>query len=162
MPNLVNIYHCKQNLWPKNCCYSLETGSRRKAVVKQTCSLSAGFAAFTVARSADIDVPQGVRIAFDTVITNINNAFYPPNNDCICQTGVYMFSFSILSRIANGLWLNLMVEGEVVARSLGWSSSVLDTATNIVIIECFDGQNVWLESNSDMIYILTDFILTPT
>ena len=105
----------------------------------------------------------GDRIEFPDVITNIGGWYNNYFHEFTCpMLGVYTFSVSVMSSIGGIARVKIMIDGIVMVTALtdGTSTAQYGHSTNIVIVECDQGQKVWAECNKDCVFYDNSFRYT--
>ena len=94
----------------------------------------------------------GDHIEFPEVITNVGGGYNAQQHEFICPTsGIYLFSTSLVSGwdILNGI--SIVVDGNrmIWPWTDGRSGNQRGQGTAVLMVECQQGQKVWVECQSD-------------
>ena len=91
------------------------------------------------------NIPGGSTVIWESVITNVGGGYQPGTGESICQDdGLYYFAISIVSEVDNRVDLHLIHDGNVVTTTLAHSSYNYDASTVSAVVECTNGQRVWV------------------
>ncbi|XP_045202205.2 complement C1q tumor necrosis factor-related protein 3-like [Mercenaria mercenaria] len=108
--------------------------------------------AFSAHVNYDDSLTRGQVIVFDTVQTNIGNAYDNVQGKFTCPVdGVYFFTVTFLSHVNHLLEAFIKHAGTSVAGiyTIGAGSGIDDQSTNSVVVHCTKGQQVWVESENN-------------
>ncbi|XP_060591707.1 complement C1q tumor necrosis factor-related protein 3-like isoform X3 [Ruditapes philippinarum] len=108
--------------------------------------------AFSAHVNSDDSLTAGQVIVFDTVQTNIGNAYDNLQGKFTCPVnGAYHFTVSILSHVNHLLEAFIKHEGTSVAGlyTIGAGPGSDDQSSNSVVVHCRAGQQVWVESQNN-------------
>ena len=87
-----------------------------------------------------------VKVDFPVVLSNIGDGYDPSTSQFTCLvSGVYMFSVAVRCYDSTGV-VHIMVDDvRKVATYADGRSNVNDHSTNMVVVECTQGQKVWIQ-----------------
>ena len=109
---------------------------------------AAGSVGFTAAMTTvDTNVGGGSTVIWESIITNVGGGYQPTTGEFTCpQDGLYYFAVSVTTNDGDDLraYLQLMHNGNVVVTTLAISSPKFGSSTVSAVIECTNGQKVWV------------------
>ena len=108
--------------------------------------------AFTAYSELSYNYKSGDVIIFDQTVSNLGGNFNTETSIFLCPyTGLYQFSIHILAAINSTAQANIMLDGQ--QQVIAWADQILDAypqSSNTVMVECTQGQTVWVESSSSV------------
>ncbi|KAL4217381.1 hypothetical protein ACF0H5_023832 [Mactra antiquata] len=131
---------------------------------------------FSAGLSHDVTFSEATTIIFDTVFTNIGNAYNPSSGIFLCpETGIYLFQYHLVARQGTSAWLELYHNAYYVNSAYTHTTSEWGAAGNSVIMRLSKGDTMFIRSvkndngyttelygRSDQIYnTFTGYLLLP-
>ena len=112
--------------------------------------------AFTAAMGPgyDRDYSTNTRVSFPVVITNVGGGYDAATNVFTCpRTGVYLFNVAILSQRNELGVVDIVVNGvQKFSAYADGRANTWDHASNGAVLECKQGQKVWVQTHSNSEY----------
>ena len=88
-------------------------------------------------------------VIFDVVISNFGESYLQPSNVFMCPVhGVYMFNVNLITRLGLDMIGQIYLNGETAAGFFARGETE-STGSALVIIECFEGDKVWVRNGPD-------------
>ena len=99
-----------------------------------------------------------VKVDFPVVLSNIGNGYDPSTSQFTCLvSGVYMFSVAVMTTIDSTGLVHIMVDDvRKVATYADGRGSHHGHSTNMVVVECTQGQKVWIQIHDSIRKLFDD------
>ena len=125
-----------------------------------------GFSVFL--QASDPRVPANAKVDWDGIRTNVgggfNGGFDPVTKDFVCPVdGTYVFNIDVSVGFDDTYraGLEIVQDRTTVAQAIGQSYNRYSAASHTVVIECNNGQRVWVKCESccecEMVGVFTSF-----